>query len=761
MQAQNINVSHNAFTAQQLIEDVLIDSDCIQNIVVTNVIGGNFAEDTKSYGYFNANGSDFPFESGIVLSTGKLSNVPGPNTYLSDDDAPGWVGDTDLETVLNEQNTVNATLIEFDFTSVASEISFRYIFASEEYQENNSDTCRYSDLFGFLIRPADSDEYTNIALVPNTNTPVKVTTVRPEIPGACPAENEFYFGSWNGPNAPINFNGQTKVLTATANIVPNQTYHVKLVIADEKNYRYDSAVFLEAASFRLATNLGADRLISNRSAICEGETLTLNAGQPNTTGFKWFKDELEIPGETASTYLVNEPGIYSVEVTLNNTCASFGSIVVEYSENPSGVDSILVECDQDQDGITYYNLFDAKPALTNNDSDLLISNFYNSEADAILEENAIQNPNFFLNTTASQIVYARIENQNRCFTTAELGLEISTNNIQSPILTACDENTGDGFADFNLDAIANAIENQIPADAVISYYATEEDAFNATQQLPTNFRNTIAYSQTIYIKVSSNNQCFAIGSAQLKVNATPILEDDETVFYCESNFPETLRLFGGVQNDLPNNYYYEWLFNGQTTEVNTTFNDINEIGVYTVIVTSPNGCSTSRQIHVNSSENATIENIQVTSNGFYSTVQIFASGFGTYEYALDNSSGNYQESTIFQNVTPGFHTLYVRDLNACEILSQEFAVLGFPKYFSPNGDGIRDHWQVYGANSMFNFGTDIKIFNRHGKLLAIMNETNIGWDGTYNSKNLPADDYWYVVTLKDGTIFRGHFSLLR
>ena len=248
--SQNITADSQSYTPQQLIEDILIDSDCITNVTVTNVVGGDFNGTDQSYGFFDAIGTTFPFESGIVLSTGRLQNVPGPNSSLSDDDAPNWQGDIDLENALNESGTINATILEFDFTSVASQVSFRYIFASEEYQENNPNSCQYSDLFGFLIRPTvGQDQYQNIALVPDTDTPVKATTVTPGVQGSCPPQNETYFGSYNGVDSPINFNGQTAVLTATANVVPYQSYHVKLVIADEQNYRYDSAVFLEAGSF--------------------------------------------------------------------------------------------------------------------------------------------------------------------------------------------------------------------------------------------------------------------------------------------------------------------------------------------------------------------------------------------------------------------------------------------------------------------------------------------------------------------------------
>jgi len=128
--SQNVQVDNQLYSPQQLIEDILINSNCISNVNVTNVVGGDFDNTDQSYGYFDATGTTFPLQTGIVLSTGKLQNVEGPNTALSDDDAPNWFGDSDLEYALNESNTYNATILEFDFTSVANQISFRYIFAS-------------------------------------------------------------------------------------------------------------------------------------------------------------------------------------------------------------------------------------------------------------------------------------------------------------------------------------------------------------------------------------------------------------------------------------------------------------------------------------------------------------------------------------------------------------------------------------------------------------------------------------------------------
>lgn len=70
--SQNIFVDSQTYSAQELIEDILIDSDCISNIVITNVVGGNFGGSEKRYSYFDATGTSFPFQKGIVLSTGRL-----------------------------------------------------------------------------------------------------------------------------------------------------------------------------------------------------------------------------------------------------------------------------------------------------------------------------------------------------------------------------------------------------------------------------------------------------------------------------------------------------------------------------------------------------------------------------------------------------------------------------------------------------------------------------------------------------------------
>ncbi|GGI57112.1 T9SS C-terminal target domain-containing protein [Winogradskyella haliclonae] len=770
--AQNITVDSQSLTPQQLIEDILIDnSDCIENVTVTNAQSGNFGGTEFSYGSFDATGTTFPFQSGIVLSTGRLSNVPGPNDSLSDDDAPDWNGDFDLEFALQETGTENATIVEFNFTSITNQISFRYLFASEEYRENNPLTCQFSDVFGFLIRRTNSDDfYENIALVPSTTTPVKVTTVTPGVPGSCPPQNEAFFGQFNEINpviSPINFNGQTTVLTATAEIIPGEEYTIKLVIADEQNHRFDSAVFLEAGSFQASRDLGPNRLIATNNPLCDGDTLTLDGTIAGNNGYDWFRDGILVQSDpvgctNCGTYEVNQPGTYTLEVTLDNTsCVAFGEVVLEYATNPVGTDVIQIECDADQDGLTLYNLFDLAADIGNNDPDLTVSGFFLSEMDAIDFNNPIQSPSSFQNSSPNQIVYARVENPFGCFDIAELELQISNNTLNIPTIEACDFDELDGFTTFDLDEVNMAISNQIPMGSVVSFFENEDDAFTDSNPLSLNYENSTADAQTIYVKVENNNTCYAISDVNLQVKFTPEVSADETLIYCINTFPETIRLFGGVLNDLPNNYYYEWEFNGATLPATTSSIDINETGVYTVIITDPNGCSGTRDITVNPSEIVQDITIDVIGTDTINTITINTTGNGDYEYALDNENGPYQDDNVFNNIIPGFHTVFVRDKNGCGTNSEIFSVLGFPKFFTPNGDSQNDFWQLDGINFDIYPSLQVIIYDRYGKLITTQNANSSGWDGTYNGNLMPNTDYWFTANFGDGRTFTGHFALKR
>jgi gliding motility-associated-like protein len=179
-------------------------------------------------------------------------------------------------------------------------------------------------------------------------------------------------------------------------------------------------------------------------------------------------------------------------------------------------------------------------------------------------------------------------------------------------------------------------------------------------------------------------------------------------------------------------------------------------------VTSTDGCFKDRTINVLASDIATFTEIEVTDATSNNTISVFVTGEGVYEFALDDPEGSYQESNIFENVSFGFHTVYVRDIeNDCGTVDEIVSVIGFPKFFTPNGDTFNPTWQVKGISSNFQPNSQILIFDRFGKLLAEIDPLGQGWDGTFDGYAVPASDYWFVVTLQDGRVFRSHFALVR
>ena len=301
----------------------------------------------------------------------------------------------------------------------------------------------------------------------------------------------------------------------------------------------------------------------------------------------------------------------------------------------------------------------------------------------------------------------------------------------------------------------------MPVNATVNYYLNEADAFANTNSLTLNFENTVIETQTIYAKVVSNGaDCYAITTVNLTVLDSPEIEEDDTKNYCLNNFPETITLQAGVLNDVFHSYSYQWLLNGTDTGITTPFINANQIGTYTAIVSVPNGCSNSRNIIVTPSNAPTIDNIEVTELTANNTATVTVSGEGDYEYAINNAFGYYQNQNTFSNLLPGFYTIYVRDKNGCDNAEIEFSILGFPKYFTPNGDNINEVWKPIGSSRNFNSNLELLIFNRYGKLLSKTTALK-GWDGTINGVNLPTNDYWFIINHPNGKQYKGHFSLVR
>ena len=224
-------------------------------IIVTNI---QFSAAPVATGFFvNESGPKISLDSGIVLTNGRAKTLGGnwgmdgngisiaSATQASTNNQ--MPGDADLarEIGVAVAETKDATILEFDFVPLGDTIKFKYVFSSEEYTP--SYVCSYNDAFAFFISgPGIAGGVRNIALIPNTNTPVSIFNVNDVPGGACPNNRNYYID--NASNTFFTHDGHTTILTAIEKVIPCQTYHLKLVIADVSDSDFDSGVFLEAKS---------------------------------------------------------------------------------------------------------------------------------------------------------------------------------------------------------------------------------------------------------------------------------------------------------------------------------------------------------------------------------------------------------------------------------------------------------------------------------------------------------------------------------
>jgi len=746
--AQYIQVNDN-YSAQQL-ADALVSNSCAQVSNVT-VNGWSGSSGGPSYGYFTAGTSSFPFANGIMLSTGFAASAPGPNNSLLSEGGNGWLGDADLEQALGVSGTVNATVLEFDFVAYTSHISFDYIFASEQYLTsiNSPNQCNYTDGFAFLLKKANStDTYQNLALVPGTNIPVRVNTVRGQ--GVCPAANEQYFDAFNPVNSPINFNGQTVILTAQSDVEAGVTYHIKLVIADQGNNLYDSAIFLGGGSFSASIDIGDDRLFATNNPLCNGETFTIDATTNGATAFQWFRNNNPLPGETNATYSATGPGDYSVEVNFGPTCITTGEIKLEYAAPLPLGNYTLLQCDDDNDGLTIYNLDQAGELAANGDPDLEVVGYYRSQIDAQGDDNRIENITAFENTTADQDIFVVLRNRFGCSGIATVKLSVSNTTVNNPApVETCDtDGTDDGFFDFNLTDVSNEILAGLPAGLQLKFYTTYDDALTFANPVndPASFTNTVANSQVIYARINNGSECYGIAEVQLTVFSFGG-ETAETVYLCDRS-TETL--------DAGNYASYSW----DTTPVQTTRTiDVNAPGTYTATLTNDEGCEGTKVFNVVLSGRAVDATFDIKDfTGNNNSITVNPIGPGSYEYSIDGF--NYHESPVFEHLSAGEYTIIIRDINGCgPVYSDNVVILDYPTFFTPNGDGVNDYWRI--PLSYYRPAITITIFDRYGKIITGFRGNDLGWDGTYNGSPLPSTDYWFVIELENGKRVRGHFAMIR
>ncbi|WP_108807838.1 T9SS type B sorting domain-containing protein [Aquimarina spinulae] len=426
----------------------------------------------------------------------------------------------------------------------------------------------------------------------------------------------------------------------------------------------------------------------------------------------------------------------------------------------------LIQCDEfmdPTDGITLFNLNEASNQITGSTTNRTVL-FFEDIASANAGTPAITNTTTYQNTAINQQLFVRVtDDLNGCFRVSTLDLEVSVTSANDAILRLCDDDgTEDGFREFDL-SLANPqiLLGITTPNLTVMYYQTITDALSESNPITTTTNTTLLTQgqDIVFARVENLNQCFGINQVQLFLNPLPNIEPEAQYFLCQNQANieiDTGLLFGSNASD----FTFLWSTN-ETTQ--TIF--VNQPGTYTAqVISTLTGCSKSRTVTVIASSVATIQSIDINDARDNNTVTINAEGLGNYEYAIEINGvlSAYQDDPTFTNVPPGFHRVYVRDKNGClPVTSQDISVVGFPKYFTPNGDGFHETWNVEGISNQIMGNSLIFIFNRYGKLIKQLRAGTPGWDGTFNGQLMPSSEYWFRVELEDGRILTGSFSLIR
>ena len=516
---------------------------------------------------------------------------------------------------------------------------------------------------------------------------------------------------------------------------------------------------------------------------------SLAAILPANVSIKFYKTEADFLAETdaagnslAITDITNYRNIgfpntqtiwVRVDSTLDNSCFGFKTfdVVVEPTPvaNPVNAANLIRACDDDQDGIFGFDTSNLAATVTNGQTGVNVK-YYRADGTQIVP---FTNP-YFVN--GSETITIRVSNNTTqtggqpCYDEVQLQFIVDdlpqAFSVNPALVTVCDDEVEslnqDGLYDFDTSGITAQILGTQTGMNV--YFYDENNALipsTVPNQLPNPFR-TGTQNVTVVVENPTNTSCTAQTVIPFVVNPTPKIDQEETVIIC---LPATQALLdAGIIDNTPSSAYtYQWYENNviMPGRINYTLT-VNTPGVYSVVVRNSFGCTKTRVITVIGSEIASIQNIAIEDLQDINSIAVTVNGSGDYEYALDDESGPYRDTGFFTNVQIGFHTLYVRDKNGCGVVGPIVVpVLGIPKYFTPNGDGFHDYWNVKGVSALYNYRSTIYIFDRYGKLLKQLSTTEIGWDGTYNGHQMPADDYWYSIQFEDGRSAKGHFTLKR
>jgi gliding motility-associated-like protein len=513
-----------------------------------------------------------------------------------------------------------------------------------------------------------------------------------------------------------------------------------------------------------------NRIITENRCVSDTFNFDLDAYAPITAALWNFGDGSSASG-TTTNHKYTTAGDYTVTctITINGNNVTLYKALEVYPLPVVIPNQELIQCDPDNDGIDYFDLFDISNKVVSDTSNKDFI-FYKTELNAINNIDPIIDPENFKNETPRQELFVKVISDKGCGNITNFFIEsqfVALGTIDKMYTCGNSNLVSDGLTGlFNLANKRIEIRNQfsLPDSHQIRFYPTILEAQTTSNEITDEFKSR---STTIFVRVDSNLGCGGLEPLELEVNLEPIIDLVDTYVICYDPNVNPITLEADSSNDS-----FEW--RDESNNIISTNRDfkLTTLGTFSLTVyKTENGitCANFKEFTVINPPSATFYNINVnTEDETNNIVDISLDGNSTYEFSLDNNTffGNGTSHT-FTHVTPGLRTIYIRDINNCEPPVQtDVSVIGYPNFFTPNNDNKNDYWNIKGLDAIFFKSIKIIIFDRYGKIVyQITDFNNLGWNGTYNGKPLPSNDYWFQASIidNDNKIINaaGHFSLIR
>lgn len=697
-------------TVVDLVTNVLVGGGLPISNITYNGSGPNANLVQGGVQFFNNNGTAFPFSSGMVLRT---------------DNAPTVAGDSDLNALSFPNSVTNGSIVEFDFVATGDTMSFNFIFASAEY---TSYTCsNVNDVFGFFLSgPGINGPYQNnainIATIPGTNTPIGINTVNSGFPAnnsTCLAANPNYMTdniyftlSYNSLIGPLTttspqYNGSTVVMTAFSGLECDETYHIKLGIANVGDQAFNSIVFLEAESFQVygyeiivEPSVQGPTVDGFFAEGCTSATLAVVRGSDDS-----INDTICVPIEVEGTIdpaldLLNWP---------SEICF------------PPGVDTVYISFIPINDGI------DEDPEFLT--ITLTAVNGCGVETPTSITLWVVDKYDLEYDITPNTTV--------QCIpTTANASVTNLINNVGSVTYSWTADGTPVGGNSPNI----TMGPGTSPQDTIV-YVVTMTDSCQT-------YTDTILYIVNQTLQINPNSGPTACGLASGFVQF-PVVGQTGTVAYQLTGDGIGGVLTQNVQQNLPSGWYYVTATDAVCTATDSVFVDILDPPVAGISASPLAGYSPFTTTFVNSSQNGDSYWWDF-GNGETLTTNNTSSQTITYE-----GEGPLDITVCVAAIQEGCQDTACVVVTILEFIPPPYAET--PNVFSPNGDDVNDEWQFVVLNNVVE--VELVIVNRWGNVVHEQKAAIPTWNGRLADGSEATEGVYffrYKATGLDGSIIEGH-----